>query len=73
MRRKKALEVLRKHWDEISQFGVTSLRLFGSVARDEAVGDSDVDLLVGFETHPASLNTCSFAFISRIFLDQKLI
>jgi len=30
-------------------FGVRSLSLFGSVARDEARSDSDVDVLVEFE------------------------
>jgi len=30
------------------RYGVTSLALFGSVARDEAVPDSDVDVLVEF-------------------------
>ncbi len=53
MRREKALELLRDHRDEISEFGVTSLRLFGSVARDEAVRESDVDLLVGFGSPPS--------------------
>jgi len=33
-------------------FGVRSLALFGSVARDEARAVSDVDLLVEFETPP---------------------
>jgi predicted nucleotidyltransferase len=32
-----------------SQFGVSSLALFGSVARDEGRPDSDVDVLVEFE------------------------
>jgi predicted nucleotidyltransferase len=32
-----------------ARFGVTSLALFGSVARDEAGQDSDVDLLVEFD------------------------
>jgi predicted nucleotidyltransferase len=31
-----------------SQFGVKTLLLFGSVARDEATSSSDVDLLVEF-------------------------
>jgi hypothetical protein len=31
---------------------VTSIRLFGSVARDEATPDSDIDLLVDFDTPP---------------------
>ncbi len=34
------------------EFGVTSIRLFGSVARDEASPDSDIDILVDFETPP---------------------
>ena len=32
--------------------GVTRLRLFGSTARDEAGPDSDLDLLVDFESMP---------------------
>ena len=35
-----------------TQFGVRSLALFGSVARDEATAASDVDILVEFETPP---------------------
>lgn len=34
-------------------FGVSSLRLFGSVARDEATDRSDVDLLVSFTQPPS--------------------
>ena len=34
------------------QFGVASLALFGSVARDEAGPDSDVDVLVEFRETP---------------------
>jgi uncharacterized protein len=33
----------------IDEFGVKSLHLFGSVARDEAKNNSDVDLLVEFD------------------------
>ena len=34
---------------EAQQFGVTELVLFGSVARDQASNDSDIDLLVRFD------------------------
>lgn len=34
---------------ELRKFGVRSLSLFGSVARDEATDASDLDLLVEFE------------------------
>jgi len=48
MRRDEALTLLRAHKDDLDQFGVGSLSLFGSVARDEARTDSDLDLLIEF-------------------------
>ena len=56
---------LLKHSQELSTgYGVASLFLFGSDARDEAQADSDVDLLVEFK-QPLGL----FEFIE---LQQKL-
>jgi len=49
MNREEALAQLRAHTDEIKRFRVESLGLFGSVARDEAGPDSDLDLIVEFE------------------------
>lgn len=44
------LQTLRQKNAELtSKFGVKSLLLFGSVARDEATSSSDVDLLVEFD------------------------
>jgi uncharacterized protein len=43
-----ALGVIREHHSDIAAFGVSSLALFGSVARGEARADSDVDILVEF-------------------------
>lgn len=48
MRRDEALAILAAHQEQLKGFGVKSLALFGSVARDEASVDSDVDLLVEF-------------------------
>ena len=49
MRRREVIEILRKHKVALAQqYGVKSLALFGSVARDEGRSDSDVDLLVEF-------------------------
>jgi len=48
MRRDEALTRLRAHKADLDQFGVGSLSLFGSVARDEARIDSDLDLLIEF-------------------------
>jgi uncharacterized protein len=49
MRQDIVLEILRQKNAELTKkFGVKSLSLFGSVARNEAASDSDVDLLVEF-------------------------
>ena len=48
-------QLLRNAMPELQRrFGVVSVRLFGSVARDEAGPDSDVDILVEF-AGPVSL------------------
>lgn len=46
MGRDEALRKLSAHRDELTCMGVGSLSLFGSVARDEAGPESDVDLLI---------------------------
>jgi len=47
MRREAALKLLREHKRELEeQYGITRLGIFGSVARDEAVERSDVDVVV---------------------------
>ncbi|HVC21706.1 MAG TPA: nucleotidyltransferase family protein [Vicinamibacterales bacterium] len=47
-RRHEILQALRGSQAFLHAFGVVRVSLFGSVARDEARGDSDVDLLVEF-------------------------
>ncbi len=49
MTRDEVLRVLQENRREFSRFGVLSVHLFGSVARDEASDDSDVDILAEFE------------------------
>ncbi|WP_263971259.1 nucleotidyltransferase domain-containing protein [Leptolyngbya sp. PCC 6406] len=44
------------HKDRLDEFAVKALFLFGSVARDEATSDSDVDFWVEF-TRPVGLFT----------------
>lgn len=48
MHRDEVLAILAKYQDEIRGFEVKSLAIFGSVARNEARPDSDVDILVDF-------------------------
>ena len=68
MRKQDVLVVLTNHQSTLKTFGVKSLILFGSVARDEARTDSDVDLLVEFE-RPIGL----FAFVRlKRYLEEIL-
>jgi len=50
VRRDLAIALIRTRLPELrSSFGVQSLALFGSVARDEAGAASDVDILIEFD------------------------
>ena len=46
MNRQQALQTLSENRNQLKRFLVKDLYLFGSVARDEAIDDSDVDILV---------------------------
>ena len=49
MKSNEVIQILQTHKESLAkEFGVKSLQLFGSVARDEATSSSDVDLLVEF-------------------------
>ncbi|NJL27994.1 MAG: nucleotidyltransferase family protein [Thermoanaerobaculia bacterium] len=68
MERNAVLEILERHREDLGRFGVKSLRLFGSVARDEAGEESDVDLLVGYAVSP----TFSAFMDLRFYLEDLL-
>lgn len=50
MNRQTVLNKLKDHRPILEKMGVRSLALFGSLARDEAHAQSDVDLLVEFNS-----------------------
>jgi len=53
MTRDEVIGLLSSHRQELEErFGIKSLALFGSVARDEAGPESDVDILVEFRKTP---------------------
>jgi hypothetical protein len=49
MNKEYLINFLRENLTIIKSYGVTSLALFGSFARDEAKTTSDIDLLVEFQ------------------------
>ena len=64
MKRSDALKLVQSHQDELRNLGVKSLDLFGSVARDQATPQSDVDILVELDE---SIGFFEF-FVSNIIL-----
>jgi predicted nucleotidyltransferase len=49
MQRDEVIATLRAHEEELRADGVLRLSLFGSMARDEAQAESDIDLLAAFD------------------------
>jgi predicted nucleotidyltransferase len=48
MEREKIISLLKTHKRQLKKFGVRSISLFGSIARNQARKRSDIDLLVDF-------------------------
>jgi len=49
MERDQILALLKSHKRQLKKYGIASLSIFGSVARDQGRENSDVDILVDFE------------------------
>lgn len=52
MKRDQAIAILKQYEQPLKSFGVKSLSIFGSVSRDEAHPESDIDILVEFSEPP---------------------
>jgi predicted nucleotidyltransferase len=70
MNRQQALQTLAENRSRLKRFSVKELYLFGSVARDEALDGSDVDILVEFQPD-AKIGLFQFARLQR-FLSELL-
>jgi len=55
--RKHILTLLKEKQSNLRTLGVMSVALFGSVARDEAVDGSDIDILVSFHQSPVTFDS----------------
>lgn len=68
MEREKILSLLKGQKRRLKKFGVRSMSLFGSVARNTARKKSDVDLLVEFDR---TIGLFEFARL-KIYLEELL-
>jgi predicted nucleotidyltransferase len=60
------IQALQRHQRELNAGGIVHLRLFGSVARDEAQDSSDIDLVADFD------RTKRFTLLSMARLENRL-
>lgn len=72
MRREDFIKLLESHRAEIRALGVKSLAVFGSVSRDQAGPDSDVDILVAFENSPSFDKFMDLKFFLEDLLKRKV-
>ncbi|MDB4983821.1 MAG: polymerase beta protein [Myxococcales bacterium] len=70
--RERIVQQLKAHRADVRKFGVASLALFGSVARDEAKADSDVDLLVAFKEPVTSDGFFGLKFFLEDLLGKRI-
>jgi uncharacterized protein len=49
VRRSEVIDFFRDHREDLRRLGISSLLVFGSVARDQARADSDIDLIAEFD------------------------
>jgi hypothetical protein len=73
MNRDAVLALLREHLPVLRErFGVQRLRLFGSFARDAAREDSDVDVLVAFDSPATSASYFGVTFYLEDLLGRPV-
>lgn len=69
--RQEYIEILKSHADELkTNYGISYMRLFGSVARDEHHSGSDIDLFVVMP--PKVYSLCAAADYLESILDTSV-
>lgn len=68
------LTAIRKHRSDLSRFGVQSVGLFGSYARNEQTEKSDIDLLIDFDAEKENFDNymalCDY--LDLLFRSEKV-
>ncbi len=72
MKRDEILKILSEHRADLERLGAKSLAVFGSVVRDQAREDSDVDILVEFDQPPTFAAYMDLKFYLEDLLGRKV-
>jgi uncharacterized protein len=67
----KILEILSTHAAKLRELGVVKIGLFGSQVRQEAIADSDIDILVTLVDHKYS-TYCNVLFYLEDLFESKI-
>jgi len=68
------LSTLKSKETELSKYGIKSIGLFGSYARDEQSKNSDIDILIDFESDKENFDNYMTVYdiIERLFENYKI-
>jgi predicted nucleotidyltransferase len=68
------LSTIKSKESEISKYGIKSIGLFGSYARDEQTENSDIDILIDFEPENENFDNfmAVYDIIEKLFNNQRV-
>lgn len=68
------LSTIKSKESEISKYGIKSIGLFGSYARDEQTENSDIDILIDFEPENENFDNfmAVYDIIEKLFNSQRV-
>ncbi len=68
------LSTMKSRKDEMCQFGIKTIGLFGSYARNEQSENSDIDILIDFEPEKENFDNymAVYDIIEQLFKNQRV-
>jgi uncharacterized protein len=72
--KKSILSTIKSNETEFFRYGIKSIGLFGSYARDEQTENSDIDILIDFEPEKENFDNymAVYDIIERLFKNQRV-
>ncbi len=68
------LSALKSNYDNMLKYGIKSIGLFGSYVRDEQSENSDIDILIDFESEKENFDNymAVYDIIENLFKNQRV-